>query len=420
VDGEGGKFSVIRVERKITQTFKTGALLFLLQAFCGAAEDQTDAAEVSLGSDSAAGIERRVLAGDGCSVKANIGSVKKIGGGVFGGRLTLHNTGSESVHDVLVILGCEKMSYVGTSHDRLSVFPTGEADFYFSGPKDGVLLGAGEIKTFPIFWKDGANQSVKQVICSGEGILEGIYRRIELDQRFGKYTPFAKSSIRDLHESKLGWADILDTSEAQDVDGVGRAYFFASISDNCLNVIAQGIAMMGIGDQGVTDYQQGFMIDSYFKDAQKEFENGKFEEALGFLQKVLALHPDNAMALNNTAYIMLKKGDKASAARPFIEQAVKTMPDEPSFQNTMSLVLWEEGEKEEAIAMATKAHIGSGGQIPDARSNLIKWTGSVPSLPGQNSTDGNGGEGNSAEDANPDGVENVTDAVTTSNHLPAR
>jgi tetratricopeptide (TPR) repeat protein len=325
------------------------------------------------------GAERK-FAGDDCSVKTTIGAVKHLGDGLWGGRLSLQNTGQKEVNEVLVLLSADKTLYCGIGQKRLSLFPLGEADFYFTGADGDILLPAGGVKTFPIFWKGANAPTIKQSICSGEGLLEKIFERIEGEQRFGKYTPYAKSSIRSLYSSEGGWRDILSTSQGEPVEGGGRAYFFASVADNCLSTIAQGIIMMGSGDGGVSDYQRDSMIESYFKDAQNEFESGNFDNAVELLAKVLTLQPDNAMGLNNTAYIMLKRGDKPSAARAFAEQALALKPNEPGFQNTMSIVLWGEGEKEKAISLATKAHLGSGGAVTEARDNLIKWTGRAPDV----------------------------------------
>jgi tetratricopeptide (TPR) repeat protein len=122
------------------------------------------------------------------------------------------------------------------------------------------------------------------------------------------------------------------------------------------------------------------MAETSFGEARVAFEEGRLDDAVELLRRVLLLEPENAMVLNNMSYIMLKRGDDAGDVRPFIEQALKIDPSQPGFQNTMSILRWKEGNKEEAVRLAQQAYVGSGGEIVETRLNLLEWGGAVPTL----------------------------------------
>lgn len=360
----------------------------------------------SLGSD--AGGKPRPLTGPECKLETVLSPSKRAAEGIYETRVTFSNKGEESIGQVLLVLEAEPMSYWGNSPEGLSVFPEGKVDLYFAGADGDPFLRVGQTKTIPVYSGAGGDPRVEVATCSSEDIFLALVRHIEVVDRFGKYAPYAESSLRSLYLSEGGWNDILDTSGAKVSGEIGRRYFFSTVADSSLAAIAVGVGMMAVGGDAATEGQRGYMAETSFNEAKTAFEEGRSDEAVELLQRVLILEPENAMALNNLAYIMLKRGDSAGAARPFIEQAMKIDPSQPGFQNTLSIVRWGEGKKDEAIDLAHQAYLGSNGEILETKLNLIEWGGKVPDLEswaGRGNLDSK--EAETVEEAEEDSVDSI-------------
>lgn len=325
---------------------------------------------------------QRPLTGEGCDLEATISDGKRGADGVHEARVTFRNKGDEPIGEVLLLIKAEPMSYWGNDRGGLAVFPEGKVDLYFAGAEGEPFLRAGQTKTIPVYHDGGGEFAVEEAVCDSEDIFRRMVMRIEVPDRFGKYAPYAESSLRSLYLSEAGWADILATSGARDSGEIGRRYFFSSVADSSLSAIAVGVGMMAAGGESAPEDQRGYVAETSFNEARAAFEDGRLDEAIELLRRVLILEPENAMALNNLAYIMLRRGDDAGDARPFIEQAMKIDPSQPGFQNTMSMVRWKEGKKDEAIELARRAYLGSGGEILETKLNLVEWGGEVPELGG--------------------------------------
>jgi hypothetical protein len=342
-----------------------------------------------LAADTGQGLDAGMLGGDGDKTRPVTGQSCQVlvtttdGGG--GGearetRVTFRNEGDEPVGEVLLVIKAPPLSYWGNSPAELAIFPDGKVDLFFAGEEGEPFLRPGQTKTIPVYHGGAGAFSVGQVACSSEDIFVALAGRVEIQERFGKYAPYAESSLRSLFFSEAGWSDILGGSGGRDSGGVGRRYFFSSVADSSLSAIAAGVGMMAAGGDSAPEDQRGYMAETSFGEARVAFEEGRLDDAVELLRRVLLLEPENAMVLNNMSYIMLKRGDDAGDVRPFIEQALKIDPSQPGFQNTMSILRWKEGNKEEAVRLAQQAYVGSGGEIVETRLNLLEWGGAVPTL----------------------------------------
>ncbi len=63
--------------------------------------------------------------------------------------------------------------------------------------------------------------------------------------------------------------------------------------------------------------------------------------------------PDNALALNNVAWIMAKRKDPGALA--FAQQASRLQPDRPEFMDTQAGILVQDRQFDKAIALQKKA-----------------------------------------------------------------
>lgn len=371
-------------------------------------ESQADSPE-----QSADGSTVRISTEKGCQVSVSIGETK-YAGDLDEGQVAVafRNSGPNPVWEVLLVLKADPMSYWGVGPGALSVFPDGRVDLFFAGDGGEPFLRAGQEKIIPIFrGAGGGDFAVERSACATEDIFAELKGRMEVAERFGQYAPYAESSLRSLFLSPAGWNDILSTSGAKGDGGGVRRYFFSHIADSCLSSIATGVSMVASSGGAAPEYQKGYLAESYFDEAKKAFEAGNLDGAVGFLEKVLVFDPANPMVLNNLAYIRLKRGDGAAEVRPYIEQALKVDPTQPSFQNTMSILLKKEGRDKEAIEMARAAHRGSKGEIPETRANIIEWGGEVPDVQGGDAQDGGKGVGKPGEKTGGGGV-------STSERLP--
>ncbi len=355
-------------------------LVCLLSGVARGAEGQEQAQEAGENGEVGVVEDERSVSTKDCRIEVNLIKGEKLPSGLRESQLSFRNTGDEPVWEVFVTIDAAPMSYWGNSHGDLAIFPDGQVEMYFTGPVGGVFLRPGQTKLIPVYHDLSESHEVARALCSSEDIFTELRRRAEIGERFGTYAPYAESSLRNLFLSSAGWADILAGSDGRDTKEIGRRYFFSTLAYNSLSTIAGGISMMAVASSGVNSGERGYLAEASFNDAKSAFEDGRLDDAVGLLERVLILEPTNALALNNLAYIMLKRGDPPGAARPFIDQAMEVDPDQPSYQNTMSLLLWGEGKKEEALAMAAKAYLGSKGEIVETGINIIQWGGSLPDL----------------------------------------
>ena len=78
------------------------------------------------------------------------------------------------------------------------------------------------------------------------------------------------------------------------------------------------------------------------------FETGKTEKSLEYLDKALALDPDNLNALNSIGYILADKGIDVSRALECCRRVVKEKPDNPSYLDSLGWAYFKSGQHTEA------------------------------------------------------------------------
>lgn len=77
------------------------------------------------------------------------------------------------------------------------------------------------------------------------------------------------------------------------------------------------------------------------------------DTALAYYQRIIENHPAHATALNNAAWILMKKGDKAAV--DLAERAYAAKPDEANIVDTYGMVLLHNGDPEKALILFRKA-----------------------------------------------------------------
>lgn len=77
-------------------------------------------------------------------------------------------------------------------------------------------------------------------------------------------------------------------------------------------------------------------------------------QAMSEYQSILKLQPDNAIALNNIAWMLYQEG-KYTAAEPYAEKASELLPDTGQTLDTYGMILLRQGKNEQALSVLQKA-----------------------------------------------------------------
>jgi len=80
-----------------------------------------------------------------------------------------------------------------------------------------------------------------------------------------------------------------------------------------------------------------------------------FERADVIYRKVLALDPDNHVALNNYGYLLADRGVRLDEAERMIRKALQLRPDEPAYLDSLGWVYYQRGEYRRALPYLERA-----------------------------------------------------------------
>jgi len=86
-------------------------------------------------------------------------------------------------------------------------------------------------------------------------------------------------------------------------------------------------------------------------------------------REVIKLAPDNVLALNNLAYVLVKQGKPGAVA--LAEKAVKLAPDKPALMDTLALSYADAKDLSRAVALQTKV-VALAPDVPDYRLGLAR------------------------------------------------
>lgn len=95
-----------------------------------------------------------------------------------------------------------------------------------------------------------------------------------------------------------------------------------------------------------------------------------FALAESIFRQVLTLVPDNASAMNNLAWLLLKQGKPG--ALELAERANQTLPNRSTFLDTLASALAADGQTRRAVEIQTRA-VGAAPNSPDLRLKLAKF-----------------------------------------------
>ena len=91
--------------------------------------------------------------------------------------------------------------------------------------------------------------------------------------------------------------------------------------------------------------------------AETQFRAGQLQAARLSYTRALAVEPDNPVMLNNFANLLLRLGD--DGAQGAAERAVKLVPGNPSFADTLGWILVQKGQTEAGLRHLREARLRS-------------------------------------------------------------
>jgi tetratricopeptide (TPR) repeat protein len=117
---------------------------------------------------------------------------------------------------------------------------------------------------------------------------------------------------------------------------------------------------MGSADEAIATYEQSIKDNprevSFYILAGELYESKKdMAKARQMYQKALDIQPDNALASNNLAYVMLEEGGNIDVALSMAQNARRSMPDSPNAADTLGWAYYQKGAYNTAIDLFKEA-----------------------------------------------------------------
>jgi tetratricopeptide (TPR) repeat protein len=102
-------------------------------------------------------------------------------------------------------------------------------------------------------------------------------------------------------------------------------------------------------EQSIKDHPQDIL---FYLHAGMMYENqDNWDQAKAMYQKALNIQPENPIASNNLAYLMLKHGGNVDVALAMAQTARRGVPDSPNFADTLGYAYYQKGVYQSAIDM---------------------------------------------------------------------
>lgn len=164
-----------------------------------------------------------------------------------------------------------------------------------------------------------------------------------------------------------GFYDLLGTTlfnNKKDLNGAEAALKKAAELDknnsDALLKLGQVQAAKGSTDQAIATYQQSikdnprqvgfYIVMGELYESKQDWNNAK-----DAYQRALGISPDNPLASNNLAYVMLQSGGNVDVALSLAQTARRGMPDSPNAADTLGWVYYQKGAYQSAIDLFEEA-----------------------------------------------------------------
>ncbi len=131
-------------------------------------------------------------------------------------------------------------------------------------------------------------------------------------------------------------------------------------NSDALLKLGQVLNAQGSAEKAIATYQQSVKdnpneVSFYILLGELYEGQKKWEDARGMYQKALTLQPDNPVASNNLAYVMLQTGGNIDVAISLAQTARRLMPDSPNAADTLGWAYYQKGLYPTAIDLFKEA-----------------------------------------------------------------
>jgi len=196
--------------------------------------------------------------------------------------------------------------------------------------------------------------------------LNGLMRTYLAQKDTDKAVAAANAQIAKVPDSS-GFYDLLGTAlfeGKKDYQAAAVAFSKAIALDKTNSdaylKLGQAYLAAGSTDQALATYQQG--VKDNPRDATLHVflgevyeRNHSWEDAKATYRKALDLQPDNPIASNNLAYLLLQEGGNVDLALAMAQTARRAMPDSPSAADTLGWAFYQKGAYANAIDLFKEA-----------------------------------------------------------------
>ncbi len=190
-----------------------------------------------------------------------------------------------------------------------------------------------------------------------QGIMNSYIAQKQLDQAIAA----ARAQIAK-QSSNSGFYDLLGTAlfQKKDYSGAEAAFHKAIELDknnsDALLKLAQVQTAEGSVSQALATYQQSIKdhpreISFYLLAGMLYESQHQYDQAKNMYQTALNIQPENPLASNNLAYIMLQQGGNVDVALAMAQTARRGMPDSPAAADTLGYAYFQKGVFQSAIDM---------------------------------------------------------------------
>jgi tetratricopeptide (TPR) repeat protein len=207
--------------------------------------------------------------------------------------------------------------------------------------------------------------------------LSGLMNTYLADNQPDKAIAAANLQIAKSPDSSAFY-DLLGTAlfnRKKDYEGAEAAFKKSAALDknnaDALLKLGQVQVAKGLPDQALATYQHALQDNPHeamFYILMGELYESKHDwnQAKDAYQKALEIKPENPLASNNLAYVMLQSGGNVDMALSLARTARRGMPDSPSAADTLGWVLYQKGAYQSAIDLFQEAlKLGEKSKAPD-------------------------------------------------------
>ncbi len=219
-------------------------------------------------------------------------------------------------------------------------------------------------------------QALEKDPSSADG-LSGLMNTYIAQKQFDKAIAAANAQIAKSPNSS-SFYDLLGTAlfnGKKDLPGADAALHKAvelnKNNTDALEKLGKVQVQEGATDQALALYQQSIKDNPreprfYILAGELYESKHSWDQAKAMYQQALGIEPDQPLASNNLAYVMLEQGGNVDVALAMAETARRGMPDSPNAADTLGWAYYQKGVYQSAISQFQEAlRLGEKGGGPD-------------------------------------------------------